>query len=138
MTDSLETPNLENAFAALAEVGAELNKGTDSLNHILRSVQKRLDQLNLHVEAEIKLPHSPAEPNESYFGYGQAILNQTAGWGLYLRVDGEKYAKSIFDCSRDARILAVGHLPKLLKTIEARAKKILADIEEAKAAYQSA
>jgi len=134
MTDSPLAPNLESTFATLAEVGAELNKGTDSLNHILRSMEKKLDQLNLHVEGEVKLPRPGKGEKDVYLGYGQAVLNQ-AGWGLYVRADEEKYAKSVFDCSRDTRILAVSHLPKLLKNIEARARKIVSDIEDAKTAY---
>jgi len=135
MTDSPVVPNLESTFATLAEVGAELNKGTDSLNHILRSVEKKLDQLNLHVEGEVKLPRT-SQDKDLYFGYGQAVLNQTAGWGLFVRAEDETYAKSVFDGSRDIRIQAVSHLPKLLKNIEARARKIVSDIEDAKTAYQ--
>jgi hypothetical protein len=135
MTDTPATPNLDSTFATLAEVGAELNKGTDSLNHILRSMEKKLDQLNLHVDGEIKLPRPTKGDKDAYLGYGQAVLNQTAGWGLYVRAEDEKYAKSVFDCSRDVRIQAVSHLPKLLKNIEARARKIVSDIEDAKTAY---
>jgi len=135
MTDSPATPNLDSTFASLAEVGAELNKGTDSLNHILRGVEKKLDQLNLHVEGEVKLVRPTTADKDAYLGYGQAVLNQTAGWGLYVRAEDEKFAKSLFDCSRDVRIQAVSHLPKLLKNIEARARKIVSDIEDAKTAY---
>ena len=135
MTDSPAIPHLDSTFATLAEVGAELNKGTDSLNHILRSMEKKLDQLNLHVEGEVKLPRPTKSERDAYLGYGQAVLNQTAGWGLYVRAEGDKYAKSVFDCSRDIRIQAVSHLPKLLKNIEARARKIVSDIEDAKTAY---
>jgi hypothetical protein len=135
MTDSPATLNLESTFATLAEVGADLNQGTDSLNHILRSVEKKLDQLNLHVEGEVKLPRPAKGDKDAYLGYGQAVLNQTAGWGLYVRAEDEKYAKSVFDCSRDTRIQAVSHLGKLLKNIEARARKIVSDIEDAKTAY---
>ena len=134
MTDSPATANLDSTFATLAEVGAELNKGTDSLNHILRSMEKKLDQLNLHVDGEIKLPRPTKGDKDAYLGYGQAVLNQT-GWGLYVRAEDEKYAKSVFDCSRDVRIQAVSHLPKLLKNIEARARKIVSDIEDARTAY---
>jgi hypothetical protein len=135
MSDSPATPNLDSTFATLAEVGAELNKGTDSLNHILRSMEKKLDQLNLHVDGEIKLPRPTKGEKDVYLGYGQAVLNHAAGWGLYVRAEDEKYAKSVFDCSRDVRIQAVSHLPKLLKNIEARARKIVSDIEDAKTAY---
>lgn len=135
MTNTPEPPNLESHFATLSQLGAELNKGTDSLNHILRKVEKQLDELNLHVEAEVKLRPPIGDEKDTYFGYGQRVLNKVATWGLYLRQEDEKYAKSVFDCSRDARIWAVSYLPKLLKSIESRARKIISDIEEAKTAY---
>jgi hypothetical protein len=135
MSDSPVSPNLESTFASLAEVGAELNQATDALNRILRSVEKKLDQLNLHVEGEVKLPRPTQGDKDTYLGYGQAVLNQAGGWALYVRPEDEKYAKAVFDCSRDTRILAVSHLPKLLKNIEARARKVVSDIEDAKTAY---
>ena len=138
MSDSPATssqPNLETTFASLAKVGDELNKGTDSLNHVLRNVEKRLDQLNLHVEGEVKLPRLPGTEKDLYFGYGQSVLNRTGGWALYVRTEDEAYAKSVFDASRDTRIQAVGLLSKLLKNIEARARKIVSDIEDAKATF---
>jgi hypothetical protein len=134
MSDSPATLNLESTFATLAEIGAALNKGTDSLNHILRSAEKKLDQLNLHIEGEVKLSQAARGDKELYFSYGQAVLNQT-GWALYVRSDDEKYARSVFDCSRDTRIQAVSHMPKLLKNIEARARKIVSDIEDARTTY---
>jgi hypothetical protein len=135
MTDTPASPDLATAFASLAQVGAELNKGTDSLNHILHDVEKKLDQLNLHVEGEVKLPLSTKGNKDTYFGYGSSILNRTTGWGLYVRGEDEKFAKSIFECSRETRIQAVSNLSKLLKNIEARARKIVSDIEDAKTAY---
>lgn len=137
MTDSPVTPSLpslEDAFATLSELGAALNQGTDSLNHILQGAEKRLDQLNLHVEAEVKLPPSSADEKDSYFGYGQRVLNRTSGWGLYHRAEGEPCGRSVFDCSRDVRIRVVALLPKLLKAVEARTRKLLSEIEEAKKA----
>ncbi len=136
MSDSAATTNLDSTFATLSEVGAQLNEGTDSLNQILRGVEKKLDQLNLHVEAEVKLPLATKGEKDQYFGYGQPLLNEAASWGLYFRVEDERYAKkSVFDCSREIRVQTVKNLPKLLKSVEARARKIVSDIEEAKTAY---
>ncbi len=143
------------ALVSLSRLAEKLNQTTDSYTQSLTAVEKQLREMNLGVEiwlevAETAKSGSPDRETSLRKLLGYARL--TDGWSLavknlrvergYLQNDSERPWENIYDedppksllkASRDLRIAAAEHVPRLLETLETRVMELIQSVEQADA-----
>lgn len=137
----------------LSSLAAILNQETDSYTQSLAALEKKLNSMNLGIEAWVVLTESGQEgtPNrDSYqrilFGYAKT----DEGWGFAIkekRVErgfwqndedcpweneyDEGPAKLLLKSSRELRIKAARQLENLMQTLTARANEVIPTLQNA-------
>jgi hypothetical protein len=123
---------IQKRLSQLNELSGELEKESDSINHLLDSFQRQLSALGLDVPAYVGVP---AQGPKREIGYDRAPQ-----WCLVHRSwDSEDQRWSapqpLVLASRDVRVAALPILPKLLDAVKDGTEKTLESIRAAKSGF---
>jgi hypothetical protein len=146
-------------LSQLASLAAALNQETDSYTQSLAELEKKLNRLNLGIEAWVVLTEAAKSGNPSRDSYEETILGYAKteeGWGFAIkdkRVERGYYqgdpdcpweneydegpAKLLLKSSRELRIRAAGRIEELLEALTARANEVIPTLKKAKELAQS-
>lgn len=111
-------------FDRLRVAAENLNNVTDAFNAAITGLEGKLKQLNLGVEAQVKIP---VTEHSQYVGYGR--LPAGHGWGLYLVEDERCWPYN--DAPRRLRVDAAVYLPQLLEALSKEVDDLLKRVVDA-------
>ncbi len=143
----------------LAPLAKRLNASTDEFSHALESIQTKLNEFALGVEAWVQNPEldrtvTYSDEDENHvrtvtgqeLGYGRLgdgwallvrsvvyheSLDQSGEWDV-TDIPAERERKSLLRCSRQTRVAAVRLIPSLIDSIRAEANNVIEAVEQAK------
>jgi rubrerythrin len=143
------------ALVSLSRLAEKLNQTTDAYTQSLTALEKQLREMNIGIEIWLEINEtaksgSPSRETSLRKLLGYARL--TEGWSLavktvrvergYMADDAqtpwenvyeEEAAKALLKASREQRIEAAEHVPKLLEQLEARMTELIRSVEQADA-----
>ena len=125
----MSTSDYQDAWAALVTAARKLNEASDGINPIIEGIQTRLKKMNIGVEVEIYVEGDGFSGGRIgfFFGYGRLGKRE---WGMTCR-GAEVDKKPLTEAPREARLVALEHIPALLSALDAEIVKTIADLEAA-------
>lgn len=123
-------------FAELAQLSAEINRESDSINEIIHGIEDKLRELNLGERTWLQKPIVPGDGVETAdILLGFTRNEYTRQWELrvrYVPVAGAAQEQPLLDAARDIRLAAMAALPRLMNELKVRSLKTLEAIQAAK------
>jgi len=148
-----------NHLVELSSLAQVLNQETDSYTQSLAELEKKLNRLNLGIEAWVVLFESGRAGTPNGDTYSQTLLGYAKteeGWGFavkdkriergffendpacpYENEYDDGAAKLLLKSSRELRIRAAGRIEELLLGLIARANKVIPTLRKAKELSQA-
>jgi hypothetical protein len=106
-----------------------LNEASDEFTKILIEIQKRIDELNLGVEAFVEITLEETS-SQVWLGYGKVLGK---GWSLFIgNINGTRERTPLLECTRAVRIQTIERIPTLVTILRVKAEDTLHKVNKAK------